>query len=70
MDAWKNAKAISEIRAEISQIKQHIVTITELILKQDKESKPAKEEPKKKSWISRDADGDKNENIQSKQHKS
>jgi hypothetical protein len=67
MDAWKNAKAIEEIRAEINQIKQHIVTITELILKKEE---PVKEEPVKKSWVSRDTDGDKNENVQSKQHKS
>ena len=67
MDAWKNAKAIEEIRAEINQIKQHIVTITELILKKEE---TVKEEPVKKSWVSRYTDGDKNENVQSKQHKS
>ena len=62
MDAWKNARAIEEIREDIKKMKQHIVRVTELILKS--------ESSKKSGWFNRDKDGDKNETVQSKQHKS
>ena len=79
MDAWRNARDIEILQKEVEQLKKHIVTITELVLRDrvsQKSVKPVevpkeepKETPKKKRWFNRSTAVDKNETVQSKQHK-
>jgi hypothetical protein len=61
MDAWKNARAIEELKEEIANLKKHMLNITQIILKDHK--------PEKKGWFGRDKDGEKDEGIQRKQDK-
>ena len=67
MDAWKNARNIEALQKEVEQIKKHMVTLMQIVLKKDVPKKEPiikevlKEEPKKKGWFGgRDTDGEKN----------
>ena len=80
MDAWRNAQDIKSIQEELSVIKKHLISLTQLMIdngKKDKPEKVSKPEPKskpvepeleKKGWFGRTR-GDKDEGVQSKQNK-